>query len=104
MRNIYSFILFISLLFPTVVEAFHVLYDSHDTSISEVANIDDSKLECQISLFSNQEDDTDFFHNMFMNHLHLTSLVILFIGIIHYLLKQITNLPKKEAHLIWLNY
>ena len=61
MRNIYSFILFISLLFPTVVEAFHVLYDSHDTSISEVANIDDSKLECQISLFSNQEDDTDFF-------------------------------------------
>ena len=61
MRNIYSFILFISLLFPTVVEAFHVLYDSHDTSISEVANIDDSKLKCQISLFSNQEDETDFF-------------------------------------------
>lgn len=61
MRNIYSFILFISLLFPTVVEAFHVLYDSHDTFTSEVANIDDSKLKCQISLFSNQEDDTDFF-------------------------------------------
>ena len=61
MRSIYSFILFISLLFPTVVEAFHVLYDSHDTFISEGVNIDDSELKCQISLFSNQEDETVFF-------------------------------------------
>ena len=44
MRNLYSFILFTSLLFPTVVEAFHVLYDSHDTFISEGVNINDSKL------------------------------------------------------------
>ena len=61
MRNLYSFILFVSLLFPTVVEAFHVLHDSHDTFISEGVNIDDSELKCQISLFSNQEDETDFF-------------------------------------------
>ena len=61
MRNLYSFILFTSLLFPTVVEAFHVLYDSHDTFISEGVNINDSKLECQISLFSNQEDENGFF-------------------------------------------
>ena len=61
MRNLYSFILFISLLFPTVVESFHVLYDSHDTFIAEGLNINDSKLECQISLFSNQEDETGFF-------------------------------------------
>ena len=61
MRNLYSFILFTSLLFPTVVEAFHVLYDSHDTFISEGVNINDSKLKCQISLFSNQEDETGFF-------------------------------------------
>ena len=61
MRNLFNFILFTSLLFPTVVEVFHVLYDSHDTFISEGVNINDSKLECQISLFSNQEDDTGFF-------------------------------------------
>ena len=61
MRNLYSFILFTSLLFPSVVEAFHVLYDSHDTFISEGVNINDSKLKCQISLFSNQEDETGFF-------------------------------------------
>ena len=61
MRNLYSFILFTSLLFPTVVEAFHVLYDSHDTFISEGVNINDSKLKCQISLFLNQEDETGFF-------------------------------------------
>ena len=61
MRNLYSFILFISLLFPTVVESFHVLYDSHDISIDEGLNINESKLKCQISLFSNQEDETGFF-------------------------------------------
>ena len=61
MRNLYSFILLTSLLFPTVVEAFHVLHDSHDTFISEGVNINDSKLKCQISLFSNQEDETGFF-------------------------------------------
>jgi len=60
-RNLYSFILFVSLLFPTVVEAFHVLHDSHDTFISDGVNINDSKLKCQISLFSNQEDETGFF-------------------------------------------
>lgn len=61
MRNLYSFILFTSLLFPTVVEAFHVFNDSHDTFTSEGVNINDSKLKCQISLFSNQEDETGFF-------------------------------------------
>ena len=61
MRNLYSFILFVSLLFPTVVEAFHVFNDSHETSISEGVNFNDSKLKCQISLFSNQEDETGFF-------------------------------------------
>ena len=61
MRNFFSYVLLISLLFPTVVEAFHVLHDSHDTFISEGVNINDSKLKCQISLFSNQEDETGFF-------------------------------------------
>ena len=60
MRYLYSFILFFSLLFPTVVEVFHVLYDSHDFVTVEGLNINDSKLKCQISLFSNQEDETGF--------------------------------------------
>ena len=79
MRNLYSFILFTSLLFPTVVEAFHVLYDSHDTFISEGVNINDSKLKCQISLFSNQEDETGFFsqdiYESFIPYINVVSFI-----------------------------
>jgi hypothetical protein len=78
-RNLYSFILFVSLLFPTVVEAFHVLHESHDTFISEGVNINDSKLKCQISLFSNQEDETDFFsqdiYESFIPYINVVSFI-----------------------------
>ncbi len=63
MRNFFSYILLISLLSPTVVEAFHAFHDSHDISIEENISIHDSETHCQISLFSNQEDDLDLFLN-----------------------------------------
>ena len=63
MRNFFSYILLISLLSPTVVEAFHALHDSHDISIEENISIHESQFNCQISLFSNQEDDIDFLSN-----------------------------------------
>ena len=63
MRNFFSYILLISLLSPTVVEAFHALHDSHDISIEENISIHESQFHCQISLFSNQEDDIDFLSN-----------------------------------------
>ena len=61
MRNLFSYILLISLLFPTVVEAFHAVHDSHDITIDKNLNINESKFHCQIFLFSNQEDESDFF-------------------------------------------
>ena len=63
MRNFFSYILLISLLSPTVVEAFHAIHDSHDISIEENISIHESETHCQISLFSNQEDDLDLFLN-----------------------------------------
>ena len=63
MRNLFSYILLISLLLPTVVEAFHALHDSHDISIEENISIHESQFHCQIFLFSNQEDDIDFLSN-----------------------------------------
>ena len=63
MRNLFSYILLISLLSPTVVEAFHALNDSHDISIEENISIHEYETHCQISLFSNQEDDLDLFLN-----------------------------------------
>jgi len=62
-RNFFSYILLISLLSPTVVEAFHAIYDSHDISVEENISIHESRVNCQISLFSNQEDDLDLFSN-----------------------------------------
>ena len=63
MRNFFSYILLISLLSPTVVEAFHAFHDSHDISIEENISIHESETHCHISLFSNQEDDLDLFLN-----------------------------------------
>ena len=63
MRNFFSYILLISLLSPTVVEAFHAIHDSHDISIEENISIHESEVHCKISLFSIQEDDLDFFSN-----------------------------------------
>ena len=63
MRIFFSYILLISLLSPTVVEAFHALHDSHDISIEENISFHESEFHCQISLFSNQEDDFDLFLN-----------------------------------------
>ena len=62
-RNFFSYILLISLLSPTVVEAFHAIHDSHDISIEENISIHESEVHCKISLFSIQEDDLDFFSN-----------------------------------------
>ena len=63
MRNFFSYILLISLLSPTVVEAFHAIHDSHDISIEENISVHESEVHCKISLFSIQEDDLDFFSN-----------------------------------------
>jgi len=60
-RNLFSYILLISILFPTVVEAFHAVHDSHDITIDKDLNINESKFHCKIFLFSNQEDESDFF-------------------------------------------
>jgi hypothetical protein len=62
-RNFFSYILLISLLFPTVVETFHAVHDSHEISIEDNLIIHDSEFHCQITLFSNLDDDIDFFLN-----------------------------------------
>ena len=61
MRNLFSYILLISLLAPTVVEAFHVITDSHEINTEENTNVSQLKVDCQINLLSNQEDDVSFF-------------------------------------------
>ena len=63
MRNFFSYILLISLLFPTVVETFHAIHDSHEISIEDSLSIHDSEFHCQVSLFLIQDDDLDFFIN-----------------------------------------
>ena len=60
MRNLFSYILLISLLSPTVVEAFHVITDSHEIHSVEYTNVNQLKLDCQINLLSNQEEDVSF--------------------------------------------
>ena len=50
-----------SLLSPTVVEAFHVITDSHEINTEENTNVSQLKVDCQINLLSNQEDDVSFF-------------------------------------------
>jgi hypothetical protein len=62
-RNCFSYILLISLLFPTVVETFHAIYDHHDIHTEEKSSIHNSEFHCQITLFSNLDDDIDFFLN-----------------------------------------
>ena len=61
MRNFFSYVLLISLLFPTVVETFHAIYDHHDIHTEEKSSIHNSEFHCQITLFSNLDDDIDFF-------------------------------------------
>ena len=61
MRNLFSYILLISLLSPTVVEAFHAITDSHEIHTEENTNVNQLKVDCQINLLSNQEDDVSFF-------------------------------------------
>ena len=61
MRNFFSYVLLISLLFPTVVETFHATYDHHDIHTEEKSSIHNSEFHCQITLFSNLDDDIDFF-------------------------------------------
>ena len=61
MRNFFSYILLISLLFPTVVETFHAIHDSHKIHIEDNLSVHDSEFHCQISLFIIQEDDLDLF-------------------------------------------
>ncbi len=61
MRNLFSYILLISLLLPTVVESFHAFHDSHDTIVEKRLNINKSTFHCQISLFFNQEEESDLF-------------------------------------------
>ncbi len=61
MRNFFSYILLISLLFPTVVETFHAFHDSHNIHIEDNLSVHDNEFNCQVSLFLIQEDDLDFF-------------------------------------------
>ena len=61
MRNFFSYILLISLLLPSVAEAFHAINDSHHNSIEENISIHESEFYCQINLFSNLDDDIYFF-------------------------------------------
>ncbi len=63
MRNFFSYVLLISLLFPTVVETFHAIYDHHDIHTEEKLSIHNCEFHCQITLFSNLDDDIDFFLN-----------------------------------------
>ena len=63
MRNFFSYILLISLLFPAVVETFHAIHDSHKIHIEDNPSVHDSEFHCQISLFLIQEDDLDLFIN-----------------------------------------
>ena len=63
MRNLFSYILLISLLSPTVVEAFHAISDSHEISSEENLNFSQLKVDCQINLMSNQDDDVNFISN-----------------------------------------
>ncbi len=60
MRNLFSYILLISLLSPTVVEAFHAITDSHETHTEERTTFNQFKVDCQINLLSYQEDDSSF--------------------------------------------
>ena len=61
MRNFFSYILLISLLFPTVVETFHAFHDSHKIHIEDNLSVHDTEFNCQVSLFLIQEDDLDLF-------------------------------------------
>ena len=61
MRNFFSYILLISLLFPTVVETFHAFHDSHNIHIEDNLSVHDNEFHCQITLFSILDDDIDFF-------------------------------------------
>ena len=63
MRNFFSYILLISLLFPAVVETFHAIHDSHKIHSEDNPSVHDSEFHCQVSLFLIQEDDVDFFIN-----------------------------------------
>ena len=61
MRNLFSYILLISILSPTVVEAFLAISDSHHVSTEQNIGINQSKVDCQINLLSNEDDDVNFF-------------------------------------------
>ena len=63
MRNFFSYILLISLLFPAVVETFHAIHDSHKINTEDKPSVHDSEFHCQVSLFLIQDDDLDFFIN-----------------------------------------
>ena len=60
MRNLFSYILLISLLSPTVVEAFHAITDSHEVHSEKYTNVNQFQIDCQINLFSIEEDDNSF--------------------------------------------
>ncbi len=60
MRNIFSYILLISLLSPTVVEAFHAITDSHEVYSEKDTNVNQFQIDCQVNLFSIEEDDNSF--------------------------------------------
>ena len=72
MRNFFSYILLISILFPTVVETFHAIHDSHEITIEEKLSVHNSEHNCQVSLFLLQEEDLDIFlgypYESFISH------------------------------------
>ena len=61
MRHLYSYLLLFSLLFPSIAESFHAFNDSHQFINLESIDVHKSKFHCQIDLFLNQEDETDYF-------------------------------------------
>ena len=64
MRNFFSYILLISLLFPAVVETFHAIHDSHEIITELNTSINENKFDCQINLLSFQDDDFNFSSNI----------------------------------------
>ena len=57
MRSLLSYFLLICLLSPTITEAFHALYDSHEHLSEQKVNFHKLSHDCQISYFLSLNDD-----------------------------------------------
>ena len=79
MRHLYSYLLLFSLLFPSIAESFHAFNDSHQFINLESIDVRKSKFHCQIDVFSNQEDETDYFfidvYELFIPYINVVSFI-----------------------------